>query len=78
MTPIHAALGSLILRVHTLHGSSDTPSLRLLDEIRDTWLFSGRVDSPLMFSNPIYKQQKAQLLVELVSWIAWEEIILSE
>lgn len=40
-------------------------------------LFSGRVDSPLMFSNPIYRQQKAQLLVELVSWIAWEEIILS-
>lgn len=30
-------------------------------------LFSGRVDSPLMFSNPIYRQQKVQLLIELVS-----------
>lgn len=65
MTP-DSALGSLILRVRTLHGSSDTPSLRLLDKIRDTC----RVDSPLMFSNPIYRQQKAQLLIELVSWEA--------
>lgn len=43
------------------------PVVALVGQDKGHVLFSGRVDSPLMFSNPIYRQQKVQLLIELVS-----------